>query len=164
MKTKYIQTLGIVLTTFYALFIIWLYAQKPRTIAEIAVKAEVSAGIYEIDRAKFNEGLRLFRADKFAEARAVFEQADSERRDANVQFYKAYSFYRQGFGRFSNDDALYKQGIEAVNQVIKIEPNFRTADADLQLKTASELKTELEQGINFTVEDLNPLRALRERK
>ena len=40
----------------------------------------------------------------FPPARAMFDEADPEKRDGRTQFYIAYSFYRQGWGRFSNDD------------------------------------------------------------
>jgi hypothetical protein len=60
-----------------------------------------------------------------------------------------------------NDDALFKQGLESLN---KVDNNFRSNDDDLKLKTPAELRNELEQGLQFTTDDLNPLRVLRERK
>lgn len=161
MKEKYIQVFGIVLAFIYAGFIIWLYAYEPKTLSEVATKATVSVGTYEIDKTKFDEGLRLFRAENYPAARDFFLQADPEKRDTNTQFYIAYSFYRQGFGKVYNDDALFKQGLEALNQV---DPNFKTNDADLKLKTPAELKNELQQGLQFSAEDLNPLKIFRERK
>jgi hypothetical protein len=97
-------------------------------------------------------------------ARDAFSKADTERRDAKTQFYIAYSFYRQGWGRVSNDDALFKQGLEAVSRVITLDNNFKSDDANLQLKTPVELKAELEQGLQVTIEDFNPLKVFRERK
>jgi hypothetical protein len=118
-------------------------------------------GTYEIDKTKFDEGLRLFRAENYPASRDFFAQADAEKRDSKTQFYIAYSFYRQGFGKVYNDDALFKQGLEQLNRV---DSNFKSDDADLKLKTPAELKNELTEGLQFTSADLNPLKVLRERK
>lgn len=164
MQIKIAQITGIILTIIYAAFIVWLYANQPQSISEIPTKATVSVGTYEVDAAKFNEGLKLFRAENYRAAREIFAQADPEKRDAKTQFYIAYSFYREGWGRFYNNDALFKQGLEMSNSVIALDPNFKSDDADLKLKTAVELKTELQEGLEFTADDLNPMRLGRERK
>jgi hypothetical protein len=175
MKEKHIQILGICLTTLYGLFVAWLYVAAPKSLEELPTKAQqtidratttaqVMTNTYEIDQTKFNEGLAAFRQDNFIVARDAFAKADTERRDAKTQFYVAYSFYRQGWGRVSNDDALFKQGLETVSRVIALDNNFKSDDANLQLKTPIELKTELEQGLQVTVEDFNPLKVFRERK
>ena len=175
MKETHIQTLGISLTTFYIIFIAWLYLVEPKSLEELPTKAQttienvttktqVAIGTYEVDQAKFNEGLKAFRADNFIVARDNFEKADTEKRDARTQFYVAYSFYRQGFGKISNDDALFKQGLEQINRVIAADKNFKSDDADLQLKTPVELKNEFEEGLKVTASDFNPLKVLRERK
>ena len=175
MKGKHIQTLGIALATFYAIFIAWLYSVEPKSLEEVpgkaqasvenvATKTQVALGTYEIDRAKFDNGLTAFRQDNFIVARDNFQKADSERRDPRTQFYIAYSFYRQGFGRVSNDDELFKQGLEQTNRVIALDKNFKSDDANLQLKTPIELKNEFEEGLQVTAGDFNPLKVLRERK
>lgn len=164
MKEKYIQIFSIFFSAIYFAGIIWLYANEPKTFQEAATKATVTAGTYEVDRAKFDEGLKLFRQDNFVAARDAFEKSDPEKRDARVQFYIAYSFYRQGWGRVSNDDALFKQGLDEVERVITLDPNFRSNDADLKMKLPVELKNELEQGLQITPEDFNPLKVFRERK
>lgn len=161
MKEKHIQILGIVLSIIYAGFIVWLYAYEPKSLSEVATKATVTVGTYEIDKAKFDEGLRLFRAENYPASRDFFTQADVEKRDAKTQFYVAYSFYRQGFGKVYNDDALFKQGLEQLN---KVDINFKSDDADLKLKTAAELKNELNEGLQLTADDFNPLKIVRERK
>lgn len=161
MKEKYIQISGIILSIIYAVFIVWLYAYEPKTLSEVATKATVTVGVYEIDKTKFDEGLRLFRAENYPAARDFFNQADVERRDSKTQFYISYSFYRQGFGKVYNDDELFKQGLETLSGV---EPNFKSDDADLKLKTSAELKNELNEGLQFTASDLNPFKVLRERK
>lgn len=164
MQAKYYQIFGIMLTLFYGAFILWLYATEPKTVGEISTKATVSAGTYEIDKAKFDEGLQLFRAENYRAARENFATADTQKRDAKTQFYIAYAFYREGWGRVYNNDTLFKQGLEATNFVINLDANFKTDDENLQMKTPIELKTELEKGLEKTLDDLNPLKVLRERK
>lgn len=175
MKEKYIQILGIALVLIYGVFVIFLYAAEPRSLEEIsskaietvqnaATKGQVITGTYEIDQAKFNEGLGAFRQNNFIVARDSFAKADPERRDAKTQYYVAYSFYRQGWGRLSNDDALFKQALESLERVNFIDKNFRSDDADLRLRTPAELKNELEAGLRVTADDFNPLKVLRERK
>jgi hypothetical protein len=164
MRPKVIQIAGIILTVFYAAFVVWLYASQPRNIAEIPIKATVAAGTYQINQAKFDEGLRLFRVENYRAARDFFNQADPEKRDAKTQFYTAYSFYREGWGRIYNDKNLFRQGLATVNLVNNLNPDFKSDDADLKMQTPAELKAELEAGTETTLDDLNPLKILRERK
>ena len=175
MNEKNIQISGIFLAAFYAFFVAWLYIAEPRSLDELPAKAQttidnvttktqVAIGTYEVDKAKFDEGLKAFRADNHVAARDNFERADTEKRDAKTQFYIAYSFYRQGFGRVSNDDALFKQGLEQINRVIALDAGFKSDDANLQLKTPVELKNEFEEGLKITAGDFNPFKVLRERK
>jgi hypothetical protein len=175
MNERYIHILGILLTFMYGAFVIFLYAAEPRSLEEISMKArstvedavtkgQVMTGTYEIDAAKFNQGLQAFRQNNFIVARDSFERADPEKRDARTQFYIAYSFYRQGWGRISNDDALFRQALVSLERVGQVDPDFRSDDADLQLRTAAELKNELDEGLQVTADDFNPLRLVRERK
>lgn len=164
MKHKLIQIFGIALTLIYAAFIIWIYATEPRTFKEVASKAEVTAGTYMVDQQKFEAGLKLFRVENYRAARDEFSRADSEKRDARTQFYIAYSFYREGWGRTHNDDALFRQGIDAVNHLISLDANFKSDDADLQMKTPAELKAELEEGIEVSLNDFDPRALFRQRK
>lgn len=164
MNHKYIQMLTVLITLAGFTFIAFLYWTEPRSIAEVSSKGQVVLGTYAINRSEFEQGLAFFRNDEFIAARAALERADPQKRDALTQFYTAYSYYRQGWGRVTNDDALFRAGIEAVDRVIAIEPNFRIADDSLKMKTAYELKTELDEGLKLTVSDLNPLRLTRERK
>ena len=175
MSEKHIQLTGIFLTAVYAIFIAWLYWVEPKSLEEVPAKAQttienvttktqVAIGTYEVNQAKFNEGLAAFRQDNFIVARDNFEKADTEKRDAKTQFYIAYSFYRQGFGKVSNDDVLFKSGLEQVNRVIALDRNFKSDDANLQTKTPVELKNEFEEGLKVTAGDFNPLKVFRERK
>lgn len=175
MNEKYIQIIGLAITAVYGVFVAFLYAAEPRSLEEITIKAkstvenvvtkgQVMAGTYEIDQVKFDEGLRAFRQDNFIAARDSFERADPEKRDPKTQFYIAYSFYRQGWGRVSNDDALFKQSLTTLERVSMLNPDFRSDDRDLQLRTAAELRNELNEGLQVTADDFNPLRLVRERK
>jgi hypothetical protein len=175
MKEKYIQSLGLALTLVYGFLIVWLYWAEPKNLEEVSTKAretientttkgQIIIGTYEVDEAKFNDGLKAFRADNFVAARSFFENADPERRDAKTQFYIAYSFYRQGFGKLYNDDELFKKGLEQTNRVLALDRNFKSNDADLKMQTPAELKNEFEEGLKVTAEDFNPLKLTRERK
>jgi tetratricopeptide (TPR) repeat protein len=166
MQYKLIQTIGIVWTIVYATLIIWLYATEPRSLKEVATNTQVAAGVYEINQEKFNNGLALFRRDQFRAARDEWAGADPAQKDARTQFYIAYAFYRAGWGRVYYDKELFKQGLDAVNRAIALAPNGTLAvdDPDLQIRTAAELKVELEQGTETRWSDLNPLRMFRARK
>ena len=175
MKEKHLQILSLVLITFFGSLVVWLYWAEPKSLAEVSVKAketienattktEVILGTYEVDKAKFDEGLRAFRADNFVLARDAFSRADVEKRDAKTQFYIAYSFYRQGFGKVYNDDELFKQGLEQVGRTGIIDKNFKSGDVNLQMKTFAELKFEFEEGLKLTADDFNPFKLGRERK
>jgi tetratricopeptide (TPR) repeat protein len=175
MKEKHIQVLGICLTVVYGVFVAWLYIVAPKSLKDLPTKAQqtiesatstaqVMTNTYEIDRAEFNQGLMFFSKENYIGARQSFAKADPEKRDARTQFYIAYSFYRQGWGRVTNDDALFRQALETTNRVIELDNNFKSDDAGLQMKTPAELKAELEQGLQVTAEDFNPLKLFRERK
>jgi hypothetical protein len=174
-KIKYIQIVGIVVAAVYFVFIAFLYIAEPRSLADISTKAvttvqdavtkgTVITGTYEIDRAKFNEALALFRADNFIAARDLFQKADPERRDAATQYYIAYAFYRQGWGRLSNDDEMFSAALKQLDVVDQIDPNFVASDNDLKLKRPVELRHELEEGMRVTADDFNPLKLVRERQ
>lgn len=164
MNERYSHVLCIAIVGLGLAFIAFLYSTEPRSFAEVATKSQVAIGTYTIDKSQFEKGVADFRVDRFADARAAFALADPERRDAVTQFYTAYSYYRQGWGRVSNDDALFNAGLEVANRVIVLDPNFRTTDDALQIKTANELKAELEEGLKITADDFNPLKLTRERK
>jgi len=175
MKEKYIHILSLILVAFYGIFVVWLYWAEPKNLEEASIKAretienattkgQVITGTYKVDEMKFNEGLKAFQADNFVLARDAFEKADTEKRDAKTQFYIAYSFYRQGFGKLYSDDELFKKGLEQVNRVILIDKNFKSDDENLKMKTPAELKNEFEEGLKVTAEDFNPFKLTRERK
>jgi len=166
MQRKLIQVIGLIWTAIYAVAIVWVYATEPRSLKEVATNTQVAAGVYEINQEKFNNGLVLFRRDQFRAAREEWAGADPAQKDPRTQFYIAYAFYREGWGRTYDDDALFKQGLEAVNRSISLAPNgsLTVEDPDLQMHTAAELKVELEQGTEKSWNDLNPLEIFRKRK
>jgi hypothetical protein len=146
--------------------LIWLFVHQPTNLVELTGGVAASVGAYQINQADFDQGRQFFDADKFVEARAAFMRADPASRHAVTQFYIAYSWYRQGWGRAYNDDALFAQGLEAVNRAIAVAPEgrLRVDDPTLDMKTADELKAELEQGLTRDASDFNPLRVLRRRR
>ena len=166
MQRKLIQIIGIVWTIVYAAAIVWIYATEPRSLKEVATNTQVAAGVYEINQEKFASGLALFRREQFRAARDEWTIADPAQKDARTQFYLAYAFYREGWGRVYYDKELFKLGVEAVGRAIALAPNgsLTIDDVDLQMHTAAELKVELEQGTERTWSDLNPLKVFRTRK
>lgn len=166
MQFKILQGAGLALTVAYAAFIVWIYATEPRTFKEVATGAEIATGTYQINQEKFNSALALFRREQFRAARDEWQRADPAQSDARTQFYIAYSFYREGWGRVYYDQNLFKQGLEAVNRAIALSPSvpLTADDPELQMHTAAELKTELEQGTERSWSDVNPLKVLRSRK
>ena len=142
----------------------FVYWTQPKTFSEAATKGQVIIGTYSADQTELARAIELFRREDFTAARAAFEKADPERRDAKTQFYLAYCYYRQGWGRISNDDELFRSGLEAANRSLAIDPQFRAEDSNLGMQTASELRNELEEGLKVTASDFNPLRLIRERK
>ncbi len=165
MQQKLIQIVGLAVTAVYALVIVWLYATEPRSFREVATGAQVAAGTYQVDQEKFDSALALFRREQFRAARDEWQRADPAQTDPQTQFYIAYSYYREGWGRVYHDQTLFKQGLEAVNRAIALSPLPLTVeDENLQLHTAAELKAELETGTERTWGDINPLKVMRTRK
>ena len=166
MQSKIIQVAGFALTIAYAVLIVWIYATEPRTFNEMAISAEVAAGTYQVNQEKFNSALDLFRREQFRAARDEWQRADPAQGDARTQFYIAYSFYREGWGRLYYDQQLFMQGLEAVNRAIALTSAspLTVDDPNLGMHSAAELKAELEQGTERSWSDVNPLKVLRTRK
>jgi glutamine cyclotransferase len=165
-KDAAIRAAGLLASVLYAAFITWVYASQPRTVAQLTGGMAASVGAYEVDRASFDQGLQFFRNEQFEEARAALGRADPARRDATTQFYVAYSYYRQGWGRMYNDDALFAKGLEAVEHAIAIAPGHRldVPDPSIDMRTADELRAELSRGVTRDAADLDPRRLFRKRK
>jgi hypothetical protein len=166
MREPVVRGAGLVASMAYAALVVWVHALQPQTMAQVSGGLTAMVGAYTIDQASFEDGLRFFRHDQFPEARAAFERADRAQRDARTQFYIAYSFYRQGWGRIYDDDALFTEGLAAVDRAIAVAPNGRLIvdDPGLQMHTADELRVELQHGLTVEAGDFNPLRVFRKRK
>jgi hypothetical protein len=158
--------IGLVFSAAYAALIVWLYASQPQTRAEAIGGLAASIGAYRVDTQAFDEAMAFFKRDQFSEARLAFARADPARRDARTQFYIAYSFYRQGWGRVYHDDLLFRQGIEAIDRAIAAAPSGRVVvdDPTLGMRSSDELKIEFERGLRREASDFNPLRVLDRRK
>src|SRR6478735_10448654 len=116
---------GLVVAVLYGATIVWLYARQPQTMAQVTGGLSSAIGSYHIDPQAFADGLAFFGRDQFIESRAAFMRADSAERDAKTQFYIAYSYYRQGWGRLHHDDALYGEGVAAIDRAIALAPGGR---------------------------------------
>jgi len=166
MQRKVIQITGMVWTLVYASIIVWIYATEPRSFKEVATNSQVAVGTYEINQERFSNGLALFRRDQFRAARDEWAGADPAQKDPRTQFYVAYAWYREGWGRIYNDQELFKQGLEAANRSANLASTapLTVDDPILNMHTIAELKTELEQGVERSWSDVNPLKVLRVRK
>ena len=166
MQPTLIKSAGIAWTILYAALVIWIYATAPRSFTEATTGASVVAGTYAVDEARFAAARELFGREQYAAARDEWMRADPAARDARTQFYIAYAFYREGWGRVYHDDALYKQGLEAISRAIALSPSGALAvdDPELKIHSAAELKAELQQGLETSAGDFNPLKIVRERK
>jgi hypothetical protein len=160
-----IRVTGLVLSLIYAGAVVRVYVRQPASLPEVTGSLTSSVGAYAIDRARFDAGLRFFRQDQFVEARDAFAQADPGLQDPTVQFYTAYSYLRQGWGRVYADDALYRAGKAALGRARRLSPKGTIVldDAGLKLHSAEELDAEFDRGLTREWSDLNPARLLRER-
>lgn len=161
-----VRLFGLALTLAYGGIIVWLYAAQPQTVAQVTGGLASGAGLYRVDAQATTDALAFFRRDAFPEARAAFGRADPAQRDPQTQFYIAYSYYRQGWGRVYNDDTLFRKGLDAVDRAIALAPAHRLVvdNADLGMKTGDELRAEIERGLTREASDLNPLRVFEPRK
>jgi len=161
-----IRAAGLLVSLAYAGAIGWVYLHQPQTMAEVRGGLASSVGVYRPDPIAFADGLRFFRQDQFVEARLAFDRADPAHRDPTTQFYVAYSFYRQGWGRVYADSALYARGLEAADRAAAASPTGHVVvdDPGLQMHSSEELKAELQRGMTHELSDLNPMKVLRTRK
>jgi hypothetical protein len=166
LRESTVRAVGLALALCYAALIVWLYVRQPQSVAEVTGGLSASVGAYRINQQAFEEGLRFFRNDQFVPARAAFERADPAGEDARTHFYLAYTYYREGWRLLYDDDELFTRGLQHVNKAIALAPQGRLLidDPNLQMRSADELRAELEAGLRAEVADLNPLRVFRQRK
>lgn len=160
MREATARGVGLLFALCYASGIAWVYVRQPQTFAEATGALTSSVGAYRIDQEAFVDGLALFRRDQFPASRLAFARADPAHQDPTTQFYIAYSYYRQGWGRFYNDRDLFARGLEAVNLAIAAAPRGRVVvdDPGLEMRTGDELKAELEDGVQNRVDPLSVIR------
>ena len=166
MHEQIVRGAGLVVAIAYAAAITWTYVRQPQTVAQVTGGLSAGVGVYRIDAQAFADGLSYFRNDQFVEARAAFARADPAEQDARTQFYTAYSYYRQGWGRVYSDDVLFAEGLKRVDLAIALAASGRLVvdDPDLQMHSADELRAELAAGLRRDASDFNPLRVVRQRK
>lgn len=166
MREGTVRGVGLSLVAGYAAFIGWLYIRQPQTVAEVTGGLSASVGLYRVDSQAFEEGLTMFRQDAFAPARAAFERADPAQRDATTQFFIAYTYYREGWGRLYSDDRLFAAGLAAANRAIALAPagRFTVDEPGFEIRSAGELEAELEAGLRRDASDFNPLRVFGRRR
>jgi len=166
LRETLLPALGILILLGGGSAVAWIYVTQPESLAEVGTKAQVAAGVYQVDEARFASGLALFRREQFAAARDEWTRADPEQRDARTQFYLAYAFYREGWGRFHHDDVLYRQALAAAEraQALTGAAPWSSDDADLKIRSPAELRAEIQRGLTTAWEDFNPLRMMEERK
>ena len=165
-RERIVRASGLAAVAVYSVCIVWLYVRQPQNIEEVTGSMAAGIGAYRIDQQAFDDGLRFFRQEQFAAARAAFERADAAGQDARTQFYIAYSYYREGWGRVYVDAESFRRGLDHVNKAIALAPGGRLIldDANLQMRSADELKAELEAGLRREAADFNPLKIFRRRK
>ncbi len=165
-REQIVRGAGLVVAIAYASAITWTYVRQPETVAQVTGGLAAGVGAYRIDPQAFADGLTFFKNDQFVEARAAFARADPAEQDARTQFYIAYSYYRQGWGRIYSDDVLFSEGLKRVDLAIARAPAGRLVvdDPNLQLHSADELRAELDAGLRRDASDFNPLRVMRKRK
>ena len=165
MRDWVVRTIGLAFACGYFGAIVWVYTRQPQTFAEAAGALSATVGAYRIDQQAFADGLTFFHADEFAAARLAFARADPALQDARTQFYIAYSYYREGWGRFYVDRDLYARGLEAVNRAIAAAPRGRIVvdDPTLLMHSGDELKAELEAGMHARP-TLNPFAVVRRQR
>jgi hypothetical protein len=156
---RIVQTTGLLVALLYGAVIVWLYVRQPRSLQDIKTQAAVEVNVYSVKPENFAEALQEFNARQYAVAIAQFKIADPAERDPTTQFYIAYSYYMLGRGRFSDDDEMFRQGLAAIDRCIANAPNgiFEIGRADLEFDTAWALRKRLEEGLEVTGSDFNPL-------
>ena len=162
MTAKVIQSIGIVVTSAYAVFVVWLYVAQPRTIEELKTAAAVQTNVYTVDAARFDLAMKAFREGHYRIAAGHFAAADPASRDPKTQFLIASSHYALGRGRVYDDDAEFQLALAAVDRCLAAAPNNSYTMADepglaLEFRSAERLRERLREGLEVTPGDFNPL-------
>ena len=154
-----VQITGLVIALLYGLSVIWLYVRQPRSFQELKTQVAVEANVYRIKQENFDEGVKQFNNGQYKIAIEQFEIADSAQGDPATQFYIAYSYYLLGRGKLYDDDEMFRKGLAAVDNCLRIAPNniFEIDRADLDIRNAAALRQRLKDGLEVSSSDFNPL-------
>ena len=157
-RVRVVRALGLVLSLRLPPPIVRVYVRQPATLPEVAGSLTSSVGAYRIDSGPVRRWLGILPQGPFVEARDAFAQADPARQDASVQFYIAYAYLRQGWGRVYADDALYKAGQATLAHARSLTPDnsITVNDPGLRLHTAEEVAAEFERGLTRELSDSEP--------
>lgn len=163
LRDSAVRGVGLLLTITYAAALGWMYARQPESAAQVSGGLASFVHAYRIDAQAFDDGVRFFHQDQFEAARAALARADPAQRDPRTQFYIAYTFYRQGWGRLHTDASLYQQGLQAVDRAIAAAPDGRVVvgDPQIQIHSGDELRAELARGVS---KPFHPLEVFSTRK
>jgi hypothetical protein len=165
MRDWMVRAVGLLLTVCGFAAIAWVYSRQPQTFGEATGALSATIGAYQVDDQAVADGLRFFRRDEFAAARLAFDRADPAHQDPRTQFYVAYSYYREGWGRLYVDKDLFARGLETVNRAVAAAPNGRIVldDSNLLMHSGDELKAELEAGLHSPT-PINPFAIMRRQR
>jgi hypothetical protein len=154
-----IQVAGLVVTILYGSFIVWVYARRPQTLAELKTQASIQASVYHINQQNFDEAIKEFNGADYNSAIGQLKLADPAQQDPPSQYYIAYSYYLLGRGRIFNDEDMFNNAIKAVDRCLDNAPNhiFEIDRSDLEIKNADTLRQKLIDGLKHTMPNLNPL-------
>jgi len=135
---EHVRMVGIVAAAVFTAFVVSVYVTQG--IPDLP-------GVFcQVDREAFESGQNLFHQNEFVAARLEFTRSDGGQCDAKAQFYAAYSYYREGCGRFLTDAVLLEQGLKTAVRAIAeaSDGDFPLDDPGLNLETAEALKEEIE--------------------
>jgi len=154
-----IQVLGLATSVLYASFIVWVYARRPQSLAELKTQASIQANVYHINQQNFDEAIKEFDTGDYNSAIGQLKLADPAQKDPTSQYYIAYSYYLLGRGRIFNDEDMFNRAIEAIDRCLDNAPNhiFEIDRGDMEIKNADTLRQKLIEGLKHTMPSLNPL-------
>ena len=131
MSESLLRAGGAALTVAYAVLIGWLAASQPQSLVEGHRRTGGDVRRLRSGRDQFRRRAPASSARSSSRpARTAWSRADPAGRDARTQFYVAYSYYRQGWGRVSHDDALYAAGLDALATGGRGRPGGRVSVSD----------------------------------
>src|SRR5262249_9180990 len=130
-----IEVLGLATSVLYASFIVWVYARRPQSLAELKTQASIQANVYHINQQNFDEAIKEFDTGDYNSAIGQLKLADPAQKDPTSQYYIAYSYYLLGRGRIFNDEDMFNRAIEAIDRCLDNAPNhiFEIDRGDMEI-------------------------------